>query len=136
MLDAGCGSGYATAVLARIVRRVAGVEPDAGLAEQAGELLAAQGVTNATIVTGPIIGGHAAESPFDAIILGGAVPEVPRALLDQLKDGGRLIAIVSRGAAGKAVVTTRSGSTFDTREVFDAAAPALPGFARPKAFAL
>ena len=70
------------------------------------------------------------------IILGGAVPEVPRGLLDQLKTGGKLIAVVTSGRSGKAVVCTRSGTTFDTREAFDAFAMPLPGFETTAAFAL
>ena len=136
VLDAGCGTGYATVILARIVRRVAAVEPDAALAERARTLLAAQGITNAAIATGSIASGHPSESPFDAIILGGGVPEIPRALLDQLKDGGRLIAIVTGARAGKAVICTRSGGTYDTREIFDAFAAPLPGFGKAAAFAL
>ena len=136
VLEAGCGTGYGTAILAKIVRRVAGVEPDAALADTARAVLAAQGVTNAAIITGAVSGGHPSESPFDAIILGGAVPEIPRALLDQLKDGGRLIAIVTAKHGGKAVVCIRSGGTYDTREIFDAFAMPLPGLEKPKAFAL
>ncbi len=136
VLDAGCGSGYSTAILARIVRRVVAVEPDAALADMAQKTLAAQGVTNAVVVCGPISAGHAQESPFDVIVLGGAVPEIPRALLDQLKDGGRLIAIVTSGRAGKAMICTRSGTTFDTREAFDAVATPLPGFVKKAEFAL
>jgi protein-L-isoaspartate(D-aspartate) O-methyltransferase len=136
VLDAGCGSGYSTAVLAKVVRRVAAVEPDAALAEKARLTLAAQGVDNAVVTHGPITGGNATESPFDVILVGGAVPEIPRALLDQLKDGGRLIAIVTSGRAGKATVCIRSGMTFDTRDVFDAFAMPLPGFAKKAEFAL
>lgn len=136
VLDAGCGSGYSTAVLAKLVRRVIGLEPDAALADKARAALVAAGVTNAAIVQGPLAVGNASESPFDIIILEGRVPEVPRALLDQLKDGGRLVAVVGRGASGKAVVWTRSGSTYDQRDVFDATAAALPGFERTATFAL
>ena len=136
VLEAGCGTGYGVAILSKIVRRVAGVEPDAVLADTARATLAAQGITNAAIITGAIAGGHPNESPFDAIILGGAVPNIPRGLLDQLKDGGRLIAILSAKHGGKAVVCRRSGSTYDTRELFDAFAMPLPGFAKPAVFAL
>jgi protein-L-isoaspartate(D-aspartate) O-methyltransferase len=136
VLDAACGTGYSTAILARIVRRVAAVEPDAALADKARQTLAAQGVSNVIVTTGPIAGGNAQESPYDVIILGGAVSEIPRALLDQLKDGGKLIAIVTQGRAGTATICTRSGMTFDTREVFDAFAMPLPGFAKKAEFAL
>jgi protein-L-isoaspartate(D-aspartate) O-methyltransferase len=136
VLDGGCGMGYSTAVLAHVARRVIGLEPDAALAGHARAALQTAGVTNALIVTAAIASGHPPESPFDAIILNGAVADVPRSLLEQLKDGGRLVAILGGTAAGKAVVWTRSGPTYDSREVFDATAALLPGFARTAQFAL
>jgi protein-L-isoaspartate(D-aspartate) O-methyltransferase len=136
VLDAGCGMGYSTAVLACVARRVIGLEPDATLAEQARAALQQAGIANATVVTGPIAGGNASEGPFDAIIINGAVSAVPRSLLDQLKDGGRLVAITGTSVAGKAVVWTRAGSTFDSRDVFDASAALLPGFEQAHVFAL
>jgi protein-L-isoaspartate(D-aspartate) O-methyltransferase len=136
VLDAGCGTGYSTAVLAKVVRRVVGLEADQGLADKARTSLTSAGVTNAIIVHGALANGHAGESPFDIIVLEGAVSEVPRSLLDQLKDGGRLVAIVGTRANGKAVVWTRSGATYGQRDVFDATAATLPGFERASAFAL
>ncbi len=136
VLDAACGMGYSTAVLAHIARRVIGVEPDAALADTARAILNTAGVTNAVIHTGPIAAGKPAESPYDVILINGAVPEVPRSLLDQLKDGGRLVVIIGHAAAGKAVVWSRSGATYDCREVFDATAALLPGFELTRKFAL
>lgn len=138
VLDAGCGTGYSTAVLAKIVRRVAAVEPDAAFADAARASLASLEIKNAIVRTGAVADGFADESPFDAIILGGSVPEFPRGLLDQLKDGGRLIGVVAspNGRSGKATICTRSGTTFDTREVFDAYVMPLPGFARRAEFVL
>jgi protein-L-isoaspartate(D-aspartate) O-methyltransferase len=135
VLDAGCGTGYSTAVLAKVAKRVVGLEPDAALADKARANLAAAGITNAIITTGSIANGSPVESPFDAIILQGAIGDVPKALLDQLKDGGRLVAIVGAGAAGKAVIWTRAGQTYGHRDVFDATASLLPGFERTAAFA-
>jgi protein-L-isoaspartate(D-aspartate) O-methyltransferase len=136
VLVAGCGAGYSLAVLAQVVRRVIGVEPDAGLADRARSRLAVDGITGAAVQTGPIAGGSASESPFDAIIVEGAVGDIPKSLLDQLKDGGRLVAIVGNRAGGKAVVWTRAGQTYGHRDVFDAGASILPGFERAATFAL
>ena len=60
-----------------------------------GSLARARRGNGATVVQGPLAAGVPDEAPFDAILLNGAVPEVPQALLDQLKDGGRLVAIVA-----------------------------------------
>jgi protein-L-isoaspartate(D-aspartate) O-methyltransferase len=132
----GCGTGYGVAVLAHIAKRVVGVEADTALADKARAALAHAGVKNAVVVVGAVAGGSANDSPYDAIVLEGAISEVPQSLLDQLKDGGRLVAIVGAGANGKAVVWTRSGGHFGRRDVFDASAGVLPGFEPKAAFAL
>ena len=136
VLEIGAGTGYGVAVLASFAKKVFGVESDAGLVAQGAALLKDLKIENAHMRQGPLPAGLASEGPFDAIIVSGAVPEVPAALLDQLKDGGRLVAVVADGVAGKATVFVRSGKTFVDRDGFDANAQALPGFERPKAFAL
>jgi protein-L-isoaspartate(D-aspartate) O-methyltransferase len=64
------------------------------------------------------------------------VPNVPEELLAQLKDAGRLIAIVADGALGRAKLWRRTSKLFDARPVFDAGAPTLPGFAQQPEFVL
>jgi protein-L-isoaspartate(D-aspartate) O-methyltransferase len=134
VLDVGAGAGYASAVLARIARAVIALEADAALIEQAKATLSALGVANVTLATGELVAGVPSEAPYDAILINGAVPDVPAALLDQLKDGGRLTAVVAEGAIGRAVQWRRLGGTFDARVLFDAAAPSLPGFERKAEF--
>ena len=134
VLEVGACTGYATAVLARVARKVIALEADATLAEQARATLGLLGVANATIMTGDLAAGVPAEAPFDAILINGAVPDVPAQLLDQLKDGGRLVAVVAEGAVGRAMQWRRLGGTFDARAVFDAGAPRLPGFERKVEF--
>jgi protein-L-isoaspartate(D-aspartate) O-methyltransferase len=136
ILDIGCATGYSTAVIARVARKVVGVEADAALAERARRSLAADGIANAKIVSGPLTEGCNSDGPYDAIIVNGGVSAVPSSLLEQLKDGGRLVAIVANGPAGKAVVCTRSGGVYDQRDAFDAAAAVLPGFERQVTFTL
>jgi protein-L-isoaspartate(D-aspartate) O-methyltransferase len=134
VLDVGCATGYSTAVLARLAHSVVGLEEEASLARQASAMLAEAGVTNVRIVTGPLDRGCPAEGPYDLILLEGATETVPAALLDQLKSGGRLACVLGRGQSGKAMIYSRTGSDLSGRAVFDAAAPLLPGFAKPQEF--
>ncbi|MEQ1649112.1 MAG: protein-L-isoaspartate O-methyltransferase [Hyphomicrobiaceae bacterium] len=129
VLEVGAGTGYGVAVLARLAKKAVGVESDEGLAEQARTTLADLKITNGNVMPGTLAGGYASEGPYDAIIVAGAVPEVPVALFDQLKDGGRLVAIVGDGPMGKAMVWVRAGKSFVVGDGFDASAQALPGFA-------
>lgn len=134
VLEIGCGTGYVTALLARLCLSVTGLESDAALAARARKLLADLSVANANVAEGPLAQGLASEGPYDAIILGGSVPEIPDRLAGQLKQSGRLVAVVGEGGYGRAMVLERAGSGFSGRPVFDAAAPALPGFERAPAF--
>jgi protein-L-isoaspartate(D-aspartate) O-methyltransferase len=134
VLEVGASTGHATAVLARIARSVIALEADAALAELARASLGSLGVANATIVTGDLAAGVPDAAPFDAILINGAVPDVPAQLLDQLKDGGRLVAVVAEGVVGRAMQWRRLGGTFDARALFDAGAPRLPGFERKAEF--
>jgi protein-L-isoaspartate(D-aspartate) O-methyltransferase len=134
VLDIGCGTGYSTALLARLARAVVAIEADAVLAGQARTTLAAQGVTNATVLQAPHEAGEAASGPYDAILINGSVTDVPAALLDQMTNGGRLAAIVVEAGVGKAMLWRRFAMTFDRRVLFDAEAPVLPGFARKAEF--
>lgn len=135
VLDIGCATGYSTAILARIARTVTALEEDAGLVERAKAALAELGVVNATVVKGPHHEGAAAEGPFDAILVNGAVDDIPPTLLDQLKDGGRLVAIRRDGSVGRATVWRRMAMRFDSRPVLDASAEPLAGFVRKPSFA-
>ena len=93
-LSIGCGTGYATAVLAQIVDTVVAVEPDKGLAQKANENLAAIGLDNVAVVEGKLEDGNIDQGPYNVIFFDGAVQTVPDAICDQLAEGGRLVAIV------------------------------------------
>ncbi|MDX2205198.1 MAG: protein-L-isoaspartate O-methyltransferase [Hyphomicrobiaceae bacterium] len=134
VLDVGCATGYSSAVLARFVGAVTGLECVPELAAAARKALAAQGAGNVTVVEGPLEAGVSGSGPFDAILLNGAVGREPGALLEQLKEGGRLLCVVADGYFGQAVVFTRVGRTFDRRTAFDAGAHPLPGFAAKAEF--
>ena len=135
VLDVGCGSGYSTAVLAKIAKSIVGLESDARLAEEARLNAAALGLANAAIAEGALPGGAASDGPYDAIVLEGSIAIAPEALLDELKDGGRLVAVVrGEGGLGKATIWRRLGRSHDQWTAFDAAAPKLPGFEPALAF--
>ena len=136
VLDVGCATGYSTAVLARLAKSVIAVEVDAALAARAAEALRQLRVSNAVVLRGPLEAGAPSHAPFDAILLQGAVAQVPDVLLDQLKDGGRLVGVIADGAFGRAHVWRRTAKTFDPRPAFDAGAEPLPGFARKAEFSL
>jgi protein-L-isoaspartate(D-aspartate) O-methyltransferase len=134
VLDIGCATGYSTALLARLAATVAGVEEDSAIARRATEALAAAGIDNAKIVTGPLVRGYPDDAPYDVIVLEGSSEIAPEMLLDQLKDGGRLVCVLGRGPVGKATLYRRVGDELSGRPVFDAAPPLLPGFVKPAEF--
>jgi protein-L-isoaspartate(D-aspartate) O-methyltransferase len=137
VLDVGCATGYSTAVLARAARSVVGIEPEPELAKEARDNLAALSLANAEIVEGPLAEGHAAKAPYDVILLNGAVPSVPEALLSQLKDGGRLAAVLNGAnsvSPGKAYLFVKVHGEASGLPHFDAGAKPLPGFAAERGF--
>jgi protein-L-isoaspartate(D-aspartate) O-methyltransferase len=91
VLEIGTGSGYQAAVLSRLVKRVYSIEILPGLAEEARQRLAALGYNNVTVIVGDGNLGWRQGSPYDAIIVTAAAPQVPQALVDQLTEGGRLV---------------------------------------------
>ncbi len=126
VLDVGCASGYSTAVIARLAQSVIALESDGELARRAVDLLAAQGVMNAVVVTGSFAKGYTSEGPYDAIVVNGALSRVPPAFLDQLAEGGRLVAVIrSADTIGKITLYTRHRSVIASRQAYDAYAPFL-----------
>jgi protein-L-isoaspartate(D-aspartate) O-methyltransferase len=136
VLDVGGATGYSAAVLAGMGRSVIALESSIKLAEQARANLAALALGNASVAVGELTGGWPERAPYDAIVLQGGATAVPEALFDQLKDGGRLVAILLEGGLGKATIWRRLGRSVDAWGAFDAAAPVLPGFERAAVFVL
>lgn len=133
VLDIGCASGYSAAVISRLAQTVVALESDAAMVETATKALEGLGADNIAVVTGDLEVGYPSEGPYDAIVVEGEVEEIPAGLLDQLKDGGRLVAIQA-GVPGRAILWRRAGRSFDRRVEFAAAATALPGFAKKREF--
>lgn len=134
VLDVGCGTGYSAAVLSRLAGSVIAIEENPALAERAQATLDRLGYHGVAVVQAPLKAGHAAEAPYDVILLEGAVEEIPAALCDQLKEGGRLVCIEGHGNAGVAKVYVKSGGAVSARRAFNAATKPLPGFERTPEF--
>lgn len=137
VLDVGCATGYSTAVLAGLGRKVIGLEPEPELAEAARGALRDIGIVNADIVEGPLGRGHREAGPYDVILLNGSIPEPPDSLTSQLSEGGRLAAVLSNGGAGrqgKAYLFVKAGGEVSGVPHFDAGASPLPGFAPEPCF--
>ncbi len=134
VLDVGCATGYSLAVLAELAGTVVGVESDASLASQAESNLAALKIANAKLVTGPLAEGAASDGPFDLIVLDGSVPSIPLSLVTQVREGGRIMAIVSSGEQGTAYLFTVTDGEASGLPQFAAGAAPLPGFQHEASF--
>ncbi|MGH6804052.1 MAG: protein-L-isoaspartate O-methyltransferase family protein [Methyloceanibacter sp.] len=132
VLDVGCATGYSTAVLASLGRFVIGLEPEPELAKAARGTLRDLRIANAEIIEGALAPGHPGRGPYDVILLNGSVSELPESLILQLKEGGRLAAILSSGAnsggQGKAYIFVKVRGEASGLPHFDAGARPLPGF--------
>jgi protein-L-isoaspartate(D-aspartate) O-methyltransferase len=128
VLDIGCGTGYSTAVLAKLAASVMGLECDGELAS-AGRANLQQVAANAEVVCGPLAEGWPDGAPFDVILVNGRIPEVPQPLFRQLGDAGRLVAVVGETDVAAAILHTLADGIVGSRTAFDASVAPLPGFA-------
>ncbi len=129
VLEVGTGSGHMAALLAHKSQQVLSFESRPELAALARDNLKRASVLNVEVRTGDGARGDVARAPWDAILLSGSVAEVPQALLEQLKVGGRLVAIVGQEPVMCAVLITRSTERDWRRTVlFDTVAQRLEGF--------
>jgi len=135
VLLVGVATGYAAAIAAQLAAAVVALEEDASLAESAAANFSRLNVDTIAVVTGPLVAGHAAQAPYDVILIDGGVEFMPDGLTDQLAQGGRLIAALVDGAVGTARIFERSGESVSSRYLFDATMPILPGFEKPREFA-
>lgn len=135
VLDLGCGLGYSSAVIARMAEAVIAVDEAEEIAD-AQEILSQIGADNVVLHEASLTGGAPEHGPYDVITIQGAVEVVPAALLDQLKDGGRIACLFMEGALGVVRVGYKIDGKVSWRFVFNASAPVLPEFERNSSFAL
>jgi protein-L-isoaspartate(D-aspartate) O-methyltransferase len=129
VLEIGTGSGYMAALLAQQAASVLTFEIDPALAQMARNNLQKAGISNVEVRQADGSQGASTEGPFDVIVLSGSVPEVPQHLLNQLKLGGRLLAIVGEEPVMRAnIITRKAEQQWQTSEPWDTMAPRLQGF--------
>ncbi|MBO0141527.1 protein-L-isoaspartate O-methyltransferase [Agrobacterium sp. Ap1] len=133
-LDVGAGSGYVAALLSHLAGSVTALESDGALCELAAANLNALGCQNVTVVTGELTKGYAAAAPYDLIFVNGSVEEVPAALLEQLAEGGRLVAVIGYGNAAQAKILLKEHGAISESSRFNLSVKPLPGFAKVKEF--
>ncbi len=134
VLDVGSALGYSSAVMARMAEAVVALEDDEAMSNEAQDLLLEHGADNVIAHAAPLAGGAPEHGPYDVIAVEGAVHEVPDALIDQLKEGGRTACLFMDGALGSVRVGYKLNGKMNWRFAFNAAAPVLPGFERRPAF--
>jgi protein-L-isoaspartate(D-aspartate) O-methyltransferase len=138
VLEIGTGSGFMAGLLAHRAQQVVTLECVPALVTVARANLKRNGVANVVVMQVSAAEGAlglAADAPFDVIVLSGSVPVVPPELLAQLKNGGRLVAIVGDEPVMRARLFTRVGdAAFSEVDLFDTVAPRLEGFVQPSRF--
>lgn len=115
ILEIGAGSGYQTAILASLAKQVITIERIPAVAERARSNLAELGISNAELVVGDGTLGHPAAAPYNGIIITAATPQIPRPLIDQVMEGGRLVAPVGSRDLQELVEMVKRGDRFDER---------------------
>lgn len=134
ILEVGTGTGYGTALLSLVANSVTSVEVDPALADKASAALQTLGYSNAKVVAGPLEAGHPAAGHYSLIFINGSVEEVPNALFDQLREGGRLVTVQGAGNAARAKMFMREKGGISEATLFSASARPLPGFQKPREF--
>ncbi|UCH74966.1 MAG: protein-L-isoaspartate O-methyltransferase [Rhodospirillales bacterium] len=134
VLDVASGAGYGAVVLARLAVTVFALESDATLAARAAELYAEFAPDNVVSIEGPLGEGCTEHAPFDVIVIEAGVERVPDAILNQLGDGGRLVAVIEENGVGRVMLIRKIGEHFSRRPIRDANIPLLEAFRRPPEF--
>jgi len=131
----GCGTGYSAALMAGMAATVFGIDSDPELVAEAGTILSELAIDNVVIEARQHRDGWAEQGPYDVILIDGEVPEVPQSILDQLGEGGRLLAIVREDVAvARAMLYGKRFGSVSHCVLFDAKVGPCPGFEQKTGF--
>ncbi len=114
VLEIGTGSGYQAALLAHLTDRVVTIERIRPLADLARDGFKQAGLDNVLLIVGDGSLGWRSEAPYDAIVIAAAGPNLPRPLIDQLREGGRLVMPLAKGTTQHLTRVTKRGSGLET----------------------
>ena len=134
VLDIGSGLGYSSAVISRMAEVVVALEEDEAMSKESETILSKHYADNVVPLHGRLAEGAARHGPYDVIVVQGGFEALPGAIVDQLKDGGRVVGIFASGPAGECRTGIKQGNGISWRMEFNADAPVLPGFERKKEF--
>jgi protein-L-isoaspartate(D-aspartate) O-methyltransferase len=134
VLIIGAGFGYTAAIVSRMAEAVIAVEEDPDMATEAETTLGEHGADNVAVINAPLAQGSARHGPYDVILIEGGISQLPQAIADQLKDGGRIAAVFMAGALGEMRVGYKINGVISWRMAFNATAPMLVGFEKKSGF--
>ncbi len=135
VLVVGAGAGYEAALISQLADTVLALEETAALVDAMSQRFAAIGIDRAAPVEGPLAKGLPEQAPFDVIYIAGMIEVLPDSWAGQLRDGGRLVAVMAQpGGMGRGKVFTKAGDTLAAREGFDACPPRFAAFDRKPTF--
>lgn len=134
VLEVGTGSGYFTALMARLAAHVLSVEMHPELSQHARNALQTQGIYNTTLEIGNGAQGWAEKAPYDVIVITGSLEYLPSSFESQLRVGGRLLAILGKATLMEVCLFTRSSCSWKKENLFETVVPPLGAAPHPTYF--
>ena len=134
VLVIGSSTGYSSAIISRLAETVISIEEDQELLDFSEEAIKKNGIDNIVFINNPMIEGCSEQGPFNAIIIEGAIDEVPPKILNQLEDNGRLIAMINNKGVSNVIEYQKKNHIFTDRFLFSCTAPKLKCFDKRKSF--
>ena len=129
VLDIACGSGYSSAVLSMIAKKVVAIESNADLASKANLILRSLNLTNVIILNDQMSLGSPESAPYDVIFINGSISKTPEILLSQLAEGGRLVtAFNNKKFGGSIVLYTKEQNQIKRNDIFYVEVPPIDDF--------
>jgi len=134
VLVIGSSTGYSSAIISRLAETVISIEEDQELLDFSEEAIKKNGIDNIVFINNAMIEGCSEQGPFNAIIIEGAIDEVPPKILNQLEDNGRLIAMINNKGVSNVIEYQKKNHFFTDRFLFSCTAPKLKCFDKRKSF--